>query len=112
MQDDVTLDYASAIYNFQTSVKDESGNGNHGTASGIVYGEDKWDGYAVGFDGINDYVTIPDSSSLDLSGKFEIVTWLKWLTTSEEYVFQREVVRQMDLHYLLIRPRQVILHLR
>ena len=89
LQDDVTLDYASAIYNFQTSVKDESGNGNHGTASGIVYGEDKWDGYAVGFDGINDYVTIPDSSSLDLSGKFEIVTWLKWLTTSEEYVFSK-----------------------
>jgi len=89
LQDDVNLNYASAIYNFQTSVKDESGNGNHGTASGIVYGDDKWSGYAAGFDGINDYITISDSASLDLSGKFEIITWLKWITTSEEYVLSK-----------------------
>ena len=34
---------------FKWDVKDESGNANHGTASNITYGEDKWYAFAALF---------------------------------------------------------------
>jgi len=40
VQDFVDLGNLSAIYNFQASVKDESGNLNHGTATDVVTGTD------------------------------------------------------------------------
>ena len=89
LQDNVSLNYLSAVWNFQTSVKDESGNNNHGTSSGVTFSDDYWGGYACNFDGTNDYVSIPDSNSLDLSGKFDIITWLKWESTTEQYVFSK-----------------------
>ena len=40
LQDFADLNNLSAIYNFQQSVKDESGNANHGTGTDITYGSD------------------------------------------------------------------------
>ena len=82
LQDYVNLDNLSAIYNFQTSVKDESGNSNHGTASNITYGEDKWYAFAALFNGTSSKIEVPDSNDLDLSGKFDIIVWLKWTATT------------------------------
>jgi hypothetical protein len=83
LQDYVTLDNLSAIYNLQSSVKDESGNDNHGTATNITYGSDgKWaDRYAI-FNGTDSKIEVPDSNSLDFSGKFDVVVWLKWTATT------------------------------
>jgi len=83
LQDYVTLDNLSAIYNLQSSVKDESGNDNHGTATNITYGSDgKWaDRYAI-FNGTDSKIEVPDSDSLDFSGKFDVVVWLKWTATT------------------------------
>ena len=58
------------------TASDSSGNGNHGTlvngpswAAGIT-------GKALSFDGIDDNVTVPDSSSLGLSNAFTLSAWV------------------------------------
>lgn len=47
---------------------DSSGNGNNGVLLNGVSWADGIDGYAVSFDGIDDYISIPDDPSLDVSG--------------------------------------------
>lgn len=57
---------------------DSSGNGNNGTiydatwTSGIS-------GSALSFDGIDDYVEIPDSDSLDITGAITVEAWMNSL---------------------------------
>ena len=46
IQDLINVANLSAIYNFQSSIKDESGNANHGTVTALGVGEDSWDGKA------------------------------------------------------------------
>jgi hypothetical protein len=59
-----------------TSAYDSSGNGNHGT----VYGGATWvNGQihkALEFDSVNDYVEVPDSNSLDITGKITMEAWI------------------------------------
>ena len=59
IQDFMDLGNLSAIYNFQASVKDESGNLNHGVATSVTYGTDDWDGYSAIFNGTSSKITIP-----------------------------------------------------
>ena len=90
LQDIVNINGLSALYNFQNSAKDESGNNNHGTVSNTTVGEDSWDGKALVFNGTNAKVTITDNNTLDLSGVFDIYTWVKWTaTTSPMYVLSK-----------------------
>ena len=89
IQDYVRLENLSAIYNFQTTVKDESGNSNHGTASNITYGTDKWNGACGIFNGSSSVVTVSDSSSLDFSGLFDIIVWGKWSSTTEQFLLSK-----------------------
>tara|TARA_R110002020_G_scaffold113246_2_gene260445 strand:- start:2866 stop:4851 length:1986 start_codon:yes stop_codon:yes gene_type:complete len=89
LQDYVTLDSLSAIYNFHTSVKDESGNNNHGTASNLTYGVGKWNGFSGVFNGSSTVVTVSDAATLDFSGKFDIIIWTKWTSTSEQYLVSK-----------------------
>ena len=35
-------------------------------------------GEALYFDGVDDYVTVPDSDELDLTNKFTVTAWVKW----------------------------------
>ena len=60
------------------TVKDSSGNGNHGTIAG---GEPQWVDSEIGmsmeFDGVDDYIEIPDSESLGVGvDDFTLVAWL------------------------------------
>jgi hypothetical protein len=56
---------------------DSSGNGNRGTlTNGAHWTAGKY-GSGGGFDGSNDYVTAPHSSSLSISGPISIVAWIK-----------------------------------
>lgn len=64
---------------------DSSGNYNHGT----VYGENWVEsqsgfGKALKFDGVNNYVEVPDSASLDITGEITIECWVK----REQAVYQ------------------------
>jgi len=51
-------------------------NGNHGTIYGATWVDGKF-GKALSFDGDGDYVSIPDSTSLDLSGEMTVEAWIK-----------------------------------
>ncbi|PXY72825.1 MAG: hypothetical protein CXX80_09240, partial [Methanobacteriota archaeon] len=61
------------------TVVDTSGNGNNATAyGGPTYGAAGIDGAAMGFDGYNEYLKVPDNDSLDLgTGDFTLSAWVK-----------------------------------
>jgi glucose/arabinose dehydrogenase len=64
------------------TVVDSSGNGNHGTISGATRNSSGQYGAALDFDGTNDLVSVPDSSSLDLTSGMTVEAWVRPLTTS------------------------------
>ena len=56
-------------------VSDRSGNSNNGTLSGATWTAGKF-GNALAFDGVNDFVTVTDSSSLDLTSGMTLEAWV------------------------------------
>ncbi|MCX6702567.1 MAG: prepilin-type N-terminal cleavage/methylation domain-containing protein [Candidatus Wolfebacteria bacterium] len=63
---------------------DSSGRGNNGTqAGGVTYGVAGRVGNALSFDGLDDYVTAPDSSSLNFGTRsYSVSLWVKKGTTA------------------------------
>jgi hypothetical protein len=60
-----------------TNWKDISGNGNIGTlTNGPTY--DTGSGGSIVFDGVNDYCTIPDSTSLQVADTLTLSVWVKF----------------------------------
>lgn len=60
-------------------VKDSSGNGNDGTIYGATWVDGKF-GKALSFDGVDDYVEVPDSPSLNPTEQITIEAWYKPLS--------------------------------
>ena len=60
-----------------SSVVDASGRGNGGTVSGAVWSASGRFGSALSFDGVNDWVTVADSASLDLSSGMTVEAWVR-----------------------------------
>jgi hypothetical protein len=61
---------------------DSSGNANTGTlTNGPIWTTGKL-GSALSFDGVNDYVTVPSSSSLDITGSFTLSAWTRFTNTT------------------------------
>jgi glucose/arabinose dehydrogenase len=58
-----------------TTVADVSGNGNTGTVSGAAAAAGKYGG-GLSFDGVNDWVTVNDSNSLDLTTGMTLMAWV------------------------------------
>jgi hypothetical protein len=69
---------------FNGNANDESGNGNNGVVDGATLTADRMGSIqsAYNLDGINDYITIPDSPSLRLSNA-TISTWISYTSTSK-----------------------------
>ena len=59
-----------------TLAKDSSGRRNDGTIYGATWVDGKF-GKALSFDGVDDYVEVPDSDSLDLTNEITISVWVK-----------------------------------
>src|SRR5262249_27557090 len=77
-----------AAYSFDeargTIVHDSSGNGNDGTIRGATWTSGK-DGQALTFNGSNAWVTVPDTSSLDLTSALTLEAWVKPATSSNSW---------------------------
>ena len=59
-----------------TAVTDASGRGNNGTIAGATRSTAGKFGSALTFDGVNDWVTVPDSASLDLTTRATLEAWV------------------------------------
>ena len=65
---------------------DSSGNGNNGTIYGATYVAGQY-GYALSFNGVNNYVTVPASPSLtSFTNGITVNVWLKITTFSGEAI--------------------------
>lgn len=73
-----------AVYSFEenagTIIADASGQGNHGVLREAVRVQGGHTGKGIRFDGINDWITVNDSPSLDLFGGYTLEAWVKPLT--------------------------------
>ncbi len=80
-----------------TKAIDYSGNGNTGTLTNMATSPSTptsgWNngklGKALAFDGTDDYVTIGDSNSLDISSDFSISLWVKTSTTANTVILEK-----------------------
>ena len=68
-----------------TVVRDRSGNGNHGTVHGAVWGDGRYKG-ALEFNGVNDYVEVPTSDRLEIEGNVAIAAWIRWLDAGDTWL--------------------------
>ena len=68
-----------AFYPFNGNANDESGFNNNGTVSGASLVADRWGNLssAYSFDGVNDYISVPVSSSLNFQNAVTINFWIK-----------------------------------
>ncbi|MEK7165200.1 MAG: LamG-like jellyroll fold domain-containing protein, partial [Patescibacteria group bacterium] len=80
-----------------TTSTDVSGSGNNGTLAGPTGAQNKPQpvigkiGQALNFDGTDDYVSIPDANSLDITNNFSISLWVKPanLTQTNKYILSK-----------------------
>ncbi len=68
-------DYLVAHYSFENNTNDKSKYKNHGIRHGPVY-VPGIAGQALEFDGVDDYVIVPDDDSLDLTTQFTLSAWI------------------------------------
>ena len=71
-------DWLVAYYPFNGNANDESGNGNNGTAYGGISYVDGVMGQAASLDGINDYIRISQSDTLNNLQTMTITYWIKY----------------------------------
>jgi hypothetical protein len=72
-----------------TVANDSSGNGNNGTITGASWVAGRY-GNALSFNGIDNYVQVPDSSSLHITTALTITAWIK--TTGSGMTFRNRIV--------------------
>jgi hypothetical protein len=63
---------------------DATANGNTGTVSGAAWTTGRF-GSALAFDGVEDYVEMPDSPSLDITGAVTIEAWVRFETIQTDW---------------------------
>jgi hypothetical protein len=64
---------------------DISDFGNDGSLQGATFTTDGKYAGGIQFDGIDDYVNVPDSSSLDITNEITVEAWVKPLSSSSGY---------------------------
>ncbi len=82
-----------AHYKFDGNANDSSGNGNHGTVSGVTFTPGKIS-QGANFDGIDDYISI--NVSIDGNNSFSICTWVKFNTFDTSYTDWQQIITNLD----------------
>jgi hypothetical protein len=78
-----------------SSVKDYSGLSNHGTIHGATWISDGLVGGAYSFDGVNDYIYVPDAPSLGGEGDFNELGIEFWVNPSKYENDARLIVKKV-----------------
>lgn len=88
--DIISVENLALIYNFQGGVNDESINQNNGTATDVTYqSEPDFYGLEAVFNGTSSGVSVPSDATLDFTGDFDIFVWLKWSSTTNQYILTK-----------------------
>ena len=85
-----------AYYPFSGNANDTSGNNNHGIVHGATLAIDRYgdSNKCYKFDGVNDYIEIPNSTSLQQINKLTFIAWVKLNTTVPQY--QNIIIKSPD----------------
>lgn len=83
-----------ASYPFDGNAKDDSGNENHGTMTGVAPTTDRFGnaGGALDFDGAQSYVFVPHSESLDLGApesRYSVAVWVRSLVPQASRIISK-----------------------
>ena len=84
-----------AWYPFNGNANDESGNGNNGTLNGATLTTDRF-GHANSayiFDGVDDYIVVPHSPTLNFTDEITVSYWIK-IETSAPYFFPYHIIEK------------------
>jgi len=65
--DDYDLELEFLFEDSSGNIEDGSDNNNDGVYTGSLYQQDGYRSYGLGFDGVDDYINVSDSASLDIS---------------------------------------------
>ena len=74
-------------------IKDSSGNGNHGEVLGNAKRAGGKFGKGLAFDGVDDYVKVPNSDSLNPK---KGITVMAWVNSSDLYFFTRPICEKIS----------------
>ena len=92
-----------AAYSFDegsgTTVTDSSGNGNNGTVANTTWASSGKYGKALSFNGTSSRVTVPNSTSLQLSTGMTLEAWVNPTTASSAW---RDVIEKGNDNYYLM----------
>jgi len=81
----MTRNLRAGINDTDTEVYDRSPFGNHGTIHGAVWQTLPSGKSVLSFDGVDDYVEVPDSASLDVTDEITVMAWVKVNSFNELY---------------------------
>jgi len=81
-------------WHFDGSASDSSGNGNHGTINGATFVQGV-SGQALSFDGVDDMVVVPHSSSLSLEN-YTMEAWIKRNQNNESGITEYILVKRYE----------------
>ena len=75
------------VYPFNGNATDESGNGNNGTVYGATLTTDRFGNAnkAYNFNGVNNYIEMPNSPSLNITDQIIISCWIQYDFVSDCY---------------------------
>ena len=79
-----------------TTAYDSSGYDNHGTIYGATWADGKA-GKALSFDGVDDYVSVPDSASLDITNEITIEAWIMKPDYTNGWILNKESSYNLEI---------------
>jgi hypothetical protein len=87
---------------FNGNTNDESGSGNNGTVNGATLTQDRFGNTnkAYSFDGDNDYIEVPHSNSLNISGNISLSVWINPATLSSRRIIDKTTIGTSDAYMI------------
>lgn len=86
---------------------DVSGNMLHGTAVGTLIDEGRW-GLARMFNGVSDYIEVPDNDLLDINEAITISMWVKVDALEQQGVLFSKAIPGGDINYQILFSRSAV----